>query len=101
MARKKRITRKIKRFVGRHSLLWTAPGNWYVGITKEVPRRKAAHQRRLGRELEVFAAWRARSAREAADIERGFLELGMQGAGGGWGAESVWVYVYKWRGPFA
>ncbi len=101
MARKNRITRKIKRFVGQYSLLWADHSNWYVGITSEVPRRKSSHQRRLGMELEVFSAWKARNAREAAEIEKRFLERGMQGAGGGWSRDSVYVYIYKWRGPFA
>lgn len=101
MARKRRITRNIKRFVSQYSMLWADHSNWYVGITNEVPRRKATHQRRLGKELEVFHAWQARSAREAADIEKRFLDRGMQGSGGGWRKDSVYVYVYKWRGPYA
>lgn len=101
MARKKRIARRIKRFVKSNSLFWQDYGNWYVGVTREVPRRKRAHERRLGRGLEIHAAWRARSAREAADIERMYLQQGMQGAGGGWTDESVYVYVFKWRGPYA
>lgn len=101
MARNKRICRRIRSFVERHSLLWTSPGNWYVGVTNAVPRRKAAHERRLGMSLEVFGAWEARSAQDAAAIERRFLAMGMQGAGGGWASDSVFVYVYKWRGPYA
>ena len=101
MARKRRITRKIKGFVKEHSVLWTAPGNWDVGVTNKVARRKAAHQRRLGMELEIFGAWKARNAREAADIESRFLAMGMKGSGGGWARDSVYVYVYKYRGPYA
>ena len=101
MARKNRIVRRIKRYVKRNSLLWTDHSNWYVGITNQVPRRKAAHQRRLGMELEVFASWKARSARSAAEIEKKFLDRGMQGSGGGWAGDSVYVYVYKWRGPYS
>ncbi len=101
MARKKYIIRQIKRYVNQYSLLWTDHSNWYVGITNQVPRRKASHQRRLGQDLEIFASWKARSAREAADIEKRFLNQGMKGSGGGWVKDSKFVYVYKYRGPYA
>jgi len=101
MGRKQRIFRRIRRFVRAHSLLWQDYENWYVGITQDIQRRKRSHERRLGKELVVHASWRARSAREAADIERLFLDQGMQGSGGGWNERSVHVYVFKVRGPYS
>lgn len=101
MARKRKIIRRIRRFVRQNSFLLTRTGNWYVGVTSAIDRRKAQHERKNGRELIIFQAWKARSARDAADIERRFLEMGMEGAGGGWTDRSVYVYVYKRRGPYS
>ncbi|MEM1000839.1 MAG: hypothetical protein AAGN35_27545 [Bacteroidota bacterium] len=100
MGRKKRIIRRVNRFVRQNSLLRMRFGNWYVGVTNSVERRQRQHSRRLGRELVIFEAWKARSAREAADIERRFLDRGMAGSHGGWNEDSVYVYVFKYRGPY-
>ncbi|HHG86733.1 MAG TPA: hypothetical protein ENJ82_18435 [Bacteroidetes bacterium] len=101
MTRKRKIIRRIRRFVRENSLLFTRTENWYVGVTSVIERRKSQHERRFGRELVTFQSWQARSAREAADIEKRFLALGMAGAGGGWNQDSVYVYVYKRRGPYS
>jgi hypothetical protein len=101
MARKKRIIRRIRRFVRQNSFLQCRFGNWYVGVTCEVDRRIRQHALRTGMELEIVEAWQAKSAREAADIERTFLQMGMDGAGGGWTDRSKYVYVFKFKGPYA
>ena len=101
MARKKRIARRVRRFVRQNSLLLTRFDNWYVGVTNCVERRQRQHRNRLGKDLEIFEFWKARSARDAADIERVFLEMGMDGSYGGWNQDSVYIYVFKYRGPYA
>lgn len=101
MANLKRTKRRIRRHVDSNSLLWRAYDNWYVGVTSDISRRRNTHERKRGRELRTFQSWKVRSARQAAELERRFLEMGMQGAGGGWTDKSCYVYVYKVRGPYA
>lgn len=100
-SRKGKIRRAIRKYVNDWSVFWFRPGNWYVGVTCDVERRKSAHRRNRGHDLPVFQCWKARSAADAAAIEKRFLDLGMQGAGGGWNERSCFVYVYKLKGPKA
>lgn len=101
MARIRRTARRIRRHIRTHSLLWKSYGNWYVGVTNDTDRRRLAHERNRGRELPTFQAWKVRTARQAAELERRFLAQGMRGSGGGWSRDSCYVYVYKIKGPYA
>ena len=98
MWKKRRVRRALRRFLRKHSLLRVRYRNWYVGVTNDFDRRMQAHTRQRGRTIQVHKAWKLRRAEDAAAVEKNFLDRGMRGAGGGWAADSRWVYVYKVRG---
>lgn len=99
--RPKHYIRKMRRYVRAKSLLYIEWDNWYVGVTNDIPKRLAAHRRRYGRDFAVVAHWTTASAQHAAAIEKHFLQLGMNGAGGGWTSNSVHVYLIKISGPWS
>lgn len=97
----KRTIKNMQRFVRNHSLLYVEWDNWYVGVTNDLDKRLAAHRRRYGKDFKVQAHFELSDARQAAAVEKHFLGKGMQGSGGGWARDSVYVYVFKVSGPYA
>lgn len=101
MARKSRVRKQVRKFIKAHSMLWVDYSNWYIGVTHEPERRLGAHKRRLRKPIRTHQYWKVRTARDAADVERFFLDKGMKGSYGGWGKQSRYVYIIKERGPYS
>ena len=92
--------RHMRRFVRAHSLLFVEWDNWYVGVTNDLDKRLATHRRRWGKDFKVRTHFQLSDARQAAAVEKHFLQKGMRGSGGGWARDSVYVYVFKVGGPY-
>lgn len=99
MSKKGYIKKAIEKFTIDHSFIFRDWSNWYVGITRNIDKRKKEHQSKLGRKFKLFRAWKANSVADAVELEKLFLKKGMRGATGGWGRDSGYIYIYKISGP--
>ena len=89
MSKKSYIKIAIKKFVRENSFLFSVYSNWYVGISGSPATRKVQHGN-----PDIWRSWKANSVKDARDIEKYFLDEGMDGDTGG-GTNPNYVYVYK------
>ena len=64
---------------------------WTIGITEAPDRRKEEHNY-----PERWFEWLADSEQDARNMEKYFLDKGMNGAGGG-GDKPTYVYIFQWE----
>lgn len=94
MAYKSRDAKSIKSAIERHirkrsflDLFW-GYDFWTIGITGNITQRKGAHKH-----PEKWKGFKAKSAKQARDIEKYFIKKGMAGGTGG-GNNPLYVYVF-------
>lgn len=93
MSKKAYIKKAIAIHIEENSLFYSDYSNWYVGITADPRTRHGAHGA-----PNLWRHWQAESHHEAREIERHFLDRGMNGGPGG-GRYPRYIYVYKKWGP--
>lgn len=65
---------------------------WTVGVTDSPGQRRSRHEQD-GKDMSWWHAWNADTGQAARDVERHFLNKGMQGGTGGQGnADHVYVF---------
>ena len=62
--------------------------DWTIGVTDDPERRKTEHNN-----PEYWKQWNADSETAARNVEKHFLEKGMEGGGGG-GGNADYVYIF-------
>lgn len=66
---------------------------FYCGITDDVNRR-LFHEHNVSEENGFWIYGPADNINVAREVEKHYLDLGMQGSGGGGTDQSIWVYCY-------
>lgn len=65
---------------------------WYIGITDDADRRKEEHKSD-GKDVTFWNSWPADTEAIARQVEKHFLDCGMDGGGGG-GTNPNLVYIF-------
>lgn len=65
---------------------------WIIGITDNPEERKEQHKNE-GKDVQFWLEWKAESETDARDIEKYFLNKGMNGGTGG-GIKPIFVYIF-------
>ena len=92
------IVAKINKHVNDNSIVYTDHSRWYIGITRDVERRKHEHEKKFG-DLKCFKSFYAYNKEIACSIETYFTNKGTLNKIGSRGAtdESKFVYIFKAR----
>lgn len=68
---------------------------WYIGVTDNPAERRSYHEQRKGeKKVKLWEHWSADNEAVARNVEKHFLDLGMNGGTGGGDADTKYVYVY-------
>lgn len=65
---------------------------WTIGVTDYPKTRKNQHESD-GKNIEYWSQWKTDSEKVGRDVEKHFLDLGMEGDAGG-GGDAGYVYVF-------
>ena len=64
---------------------------WTIGVTDDPEIRREEHEGN-GKDVNDWEHWIADSKRATREVEKHFIDLGMQGVGGGGDAEYVYIF---------
>jgi hypothetical protein len=98
MVKKENIERTIEKIVEKNKETFFGIftlrkySKWYIGVTNDVKANKSRHKN-----PENYQFWKCISEKDARDIEKHFLSLGMKGAPGGGTNNYIVdiVYIYE------
>jgi hypothetical protein len=65
---------------------------WIIGVT-DTPETRKSHHESDGKNIKYWSQWETDSEKVGRDVEKHFVDLGMDGDAGG-GGQAEYVYVF-------